>query len=93
MSQHLYYIVLRSKTKTMFKNWSESQYMAYLANDGRGVFMLKDDNSGFMSGCTEGQKDTKNASSTSQARSTLTWETEMSAGKTLGTKIKPTFKN
>ena len=45
----------------MFKNWSESQYMGYLANDGRGVFMLKDDNSGFKTS-TEDQKDDTSSS-------------------------------
>ena len=73
----------------MFKNWSESQYMGYLANDGRGVFMLKDDNSGFKTS-TDDQKDD---TSSSQARSTLTWESETSAAKTSGTKNKPTAKN
>ena len=70
----------------MFKNWSDSQYMGYLANDGRGVFMLKEDYSGFKTN-TDDQKDTSTSSS-SQARSTLTWESETSDGKSSGTKNK-----
>ena len=68
--------------------------VACLAPEGRGVVMVKDDNTGFKPSIEDGQKEASSNASQAGSQTTITWVSETTAAGKTTVNNKPTnFKN